>query len=152
SGLERRCRFLVQDLCELETGTQHQLILGVTVLQHILDAQRLRCALGRMATHLHPSGRMVLLEAAPLRTTRRCDSPIFMARERSVYLDLFAECGLRLRSLSGVDPSPFRPWLLPRLAALPQAARNAAAVAVSALSLPLDALFGRRALQRSWHA
>jgi SAM-dependent methyltransferase len=152
SGLEQRCRFLVQDLCALDTGAQHELVLGVTVLQHILEPERLRAALERMVMHLRPSGRMVLLEAAPMRATRRCDSPIFTARERGVYLELFSQCGLRLRSLNGVDPSPFRPWLLPRLGRLPRALRTTAALGVSAVSLPIDALFGRRALQRSWHA
>jgi SAM-dependent methyltransferase len=152
SGLEHRCRFLVQDLCRLDTGAQHDLVLGVTVLQHILEPDRLRGALERMAAHLHPRGRMVLLEAAPAQATRRCDSPIFTARERGAYLELFAECGLRVRSIKGVDPSPFRPWLLPRLAQLPRPVRNASAIAISALSLPIDALFGRWALQRSWHA
>lgn len=150
--LADQCRFLVQDLCQLDTGQRHELILAVTVLQHILDPGRLRQALERMVAHLHPAGRMVLLEAAPVRPTRRCDSPIFTARERSVYLDLFNDCGLRVRSITGVDPSPFRPWLLPRLASLPQALRTAAAVTIGALSLPIDALFGRRAPQRSWHA
>lgn len=94
---------------------------------------------------------MVLLEAAPVRASGRCDSPIFTARERDAYLELFARCGLRLRAISGVDPSPFRPWLLPRLGQLPQPLRSAAAIVASALSLPIDALFGRRALERSWH-
>lgn len=151
-GLGGRCRFLVQDLCQLDSGERHELILGVTVLQHILDPERLRRALERLAAHLEPSGRMVLLEASPVRATQRCDSPIFTARTRSAYLELFSECGLRLCGLRGVDPSPFRPWLLPRLAQLPRALRTASAVAASALSVPIDALFGRRAVQRSWHA
>ena len=151
SGLEGRCRFLVQDLCQLETGAQHELVLGVTVLQHILEPERLRQALERMAAHLHAEGQMVLLEAAPARATLHCDSPIFTARERGAYLELFRQCGLRLRGINGVDPSPFRPWLLPRLAQLPPALRDASAIAASALSLPIDALFGRRALRRSWH-
>ncbi len=86
-----------------------------------------------------------------MHATGRCDSPIFTARERGAYCELFDQCGLRLCSMSGVDPSPFRPWLLPRLARLPRPIRTASAVAVSALSLPIDALFGRSALQRSWH-
>jgi 2-polyprenyl-3-methyl-5-hydroxy-6-metoxy-1,4-benzoquinol methylase len=152
SRLESRCRFMTQDLCRLDTGAQHDLVLGVTVLQHILEPDRLRGALERMVAHLHPSGRMVLLEAAPVRATQRCDSPIFTARERGAYLELIAECGLRVLSIRGVDPSPFRPWLLPRLTQLSGPMRTASAVAISALSLPIDVLFGRRALQRSWHA
>ena len=151
-GLERRCRFLCQDLCRLDTGARHDLVLGVTVLQHILEPERVRRALERMVAHLHAAGRMVLLEAAPAQAREHCDSPIFRARERSAYLDLFAECGLRVVSINGVDPAPFRPWLLPRLGTLPRPLRTAAAVAAGALSVPIDALFGRRALQRSWHA
>jgi SAM-dependent methyltransferase len=152
AGVADRCRFLVQDLAQLELGGQFDLVLAVTVLQHILDPDRLHCALSRMAAHLKPAGRMVLLEAAPVRATRRCDSAVFTARERRVYRELFRACGLRLHAVGGVDPAPFRSWLLPHLGRLPPALRVAAIAAISALSLPIDALAGRRAVERSWHA
>ncbi|MBV8910226.1 MAG: class I SAM-dependent methyltransferase [Gammaproteobacteria bacterium] len=147
-----RCRFLVQDLAALETHEKFDLVLSVTVLQHILDAEALRRALARMAAHLAPDGRLVLLEAAPERHAPHCDSAVFRARERRDYLELFRECGLALRAVTGVDPAPFKTWLLPHLKRLSPSGRLAALAAVTALSLPIDVLFGRAAARGSWHA
>lgn len=152
AGLGERCRFLVRDLAELELDASFDLVLAVTVLQHILDPARLRRSVQRMAGHLAPQGRMLLLEAAPMHGTRRCDSDTFTARQRHTYLELFRDCGLRLRAVRGVDPAPFRNWLLPHLRRLPVPLHWTASTAASALSFPFDALLGRRAAARSWHA
>jgi SAM-dependent methyltransferase len=152
AGLMDRCRFLTQDLAALDAGERFDMILGVTVLQHILDPEALRSAVTRMADHLADGGRMVLLEAAPMQISRYCDTSIFRARQRGDYLKLFAECGLRLRSISGVDPAPFKYRLLPYLPRLPKRLSVAAVTVATALSIPIDALFGRRAVNRSWHA
>ena len=153
SGLTSRCRFAVQDSAALEiAGGSFDLILCVTMLQHILDAGALRSALQRMARHLAPGGRLVILEAAPARLASRCNTPVFTARQRSTYLDLFRECGLQVRAISGVDPAPFRTWLLPHLPRLPRAFRFGALALVTALSAPIDALCGRQLTERSWHA
>src|SRR6266436_8511173 len=119
-GVAERCRFLVQDLALLDAGEKFDLVLGVTVLQHILDPQALRNAMQRMVAHLTERGTVILLEAAPNRAVENCDSSIFRARQRSAYLRLFADCGLRVRAITGVDPAPFKPWLLPYLPRLPQ--------------------------------
>jgi SAM-dependent methyltransferase len=147
-----RTRFIVQDLAHLDANGTFDLILGVTVLQHILDPEALRSAVKRMADHLAPGGRMVLLEAAPSSIAKHCDTTVFRARQRSVYLDLFAEQGLQLRAISGVDPAPFKTWLLPHLRGLPRPLGLAALAAVTLASTPIDVLFGRVAVQRSWHA
>ena len=151
-GVLERCRFLVQDLAHLDAGGKFDLVLSVTVLQHILEPQALRAAVRRMAAHLGESGRLVLLEAAPARAIASCDSPIFQARARSAYLRLFAECGLRVCAITGVDPAPFRTWLLPHLPRLARPVRSAALGLATALSIPIDVLLGRRAVDRSWHA
>jgi len=148
----RKCRFLVQDSAALDVGEQFDLVLGVTVLQHILDPEALRSALLRMSDHLTDGGRIVLLEAAPTRATGDCDSTIFRARNRNDYLRLFSECGLCVRAVSGVDPAPFKMMLLPYLPRLPPRVSLFAVAVATALSLPIDALFGRRAVGRSWHA
>ena len=150
--LRGQCRFLVQDLAALEAGDTYDLVLSVTVLQHILDAEALRAALQRMVQHLDRDGAMVLLEAAPQHPVGTCDSAIFRARARSSYLRLFSECGLEVRAITGVDPAPFRTWLLPHLPQLPSPMRLAALAAVTALSLPIDVPFGRLMVERSWHA
>jgi len=151
-GVLARCRFLVQDLAHLDAGEKFDLVLGVTVLQHILEPQALRAAVRRLADHLSEAGRLVLLEAAPDRSLGSCDSPIFQARPRSAYLRLFAECGLRVRAVTGVDPAPFKVWLWPHLPRLGPPVRTAALILATALSVPIEVLFGRRAVGRSWHA
>jgi hypothetical protein len=105
-----------------------------------------------MVSHLAPGGRMVLLEAAPTAAVSRCDSTIFTARNREVYLDLIASCGLEVRALTGVDPAPFRKQLVPYIRKLPRGAGLSLLALATALSLPIDALFGRRAVKQSWHA
>lgn len=152
SGVADRCRFLVQDLAQLDSGETYDLIIGVTVLQHILDPEGLRAAVQRMSNHLAPGGRMVLLEAAPARAANRCDTSVFRARPRKVYLDLFSEAGLELCAISGVDPAPFKTWLLPHLRKLPPSLAMASVALVTLLSTPIDMVFGRHAVQRSWHA
>lgn len=151
-GLATNCRFEAQDLSELDAGATFDLVLGVTVLQHILDGAALRAAVTRMTAHLAPAGRMVLLEAAPAAHARHCDSTIFRARRRAEYLQLFAECGLKVTAITGVDPAPFKYRLLPHLKRLPRSLAKAMTTAASLASLPLDALFGRYAVDRSWHA
>jgi SAM-dependent methyltransferase len=152
AGLSNRCRFLVQDSTELDAGAPFDLVLGVTVLQHILDPLGLRAAVERMAAHLASTGRMILLEAAPTSTATRCDTTVFRARRRRDYLQLFRECGLRIHRVTGVDPAPFKTWLLPHLRKLPRAVSVTALAGATALSAPVDAVFGRWAVEHSWHA
>jgi SAM-dependent methyltransferase len=151
-GVAQRCQFRVQDLSNLEVDGQFDVVLGVTVLQHILDPELLRAAVRGMAARLAQGGRMVLLEAAPSTLVERCDSPVFRARRRDVYLELFRDCALELRALTGVDPAPLRMRLLPHLRRLPRTLSMSLLVLTTALSLPVDALFGRRAVKQSWHA
>ncbi|HEV3181157.1 MAG TPA: class I SAM-dependent methyltransferase [Steroidobacteraceae bacterium] len=151
-GVAGRCRFLVQDLAALDAGGKFDLVLSVTVLQHILEPAALRAALQRMVAHLGAGGRLVLLEAAPNRLIENCDSATFRARERDSYLRLFGECGLKVYAIGGVDPAPFKTWLLPHLPRVSREVRLAALAAITALSLPIDVLFGRAAAGRSWHA
>ena len=152
AGVAHRCRFLVQDAAALDVDGTFDLVLAVTVLQHILDPVAVCTAVERMVKHLAPGGRMVLLEAAPANLATHCDSAIFKARTRATYQRLFSAQGLTLCALHGVDPAPFKPWLLPRLKLLPKPLATAALAAVTALSAPVDLPFGRIAGRRSWHA
>src|SRR5581483_226902 len=120
AGVAERCRFHVQDVSDLKIGGQFDVVLAVTVLQHILDPVGLRAAVTAMSRRLAPGGRIVLLEAAPGNAVSRCDTTVFRARRRAVYLDLFRACGLRVRALTGVDPAPFRSRLLPHIRRLPR--------------------------------
>lgn len=150
-GVGARCHFGVGDLASLETGERYALIVGVTVLQHILEPAALQRAIDNLARHLAPGGRMVLLEAAPTRRVGRCDTPIFTARDAETYRAAFTAAGLAVDAVTGVDPAPFKTLLLPHYARLPRALRIAALAAVVALSWPIDALLGRVAARASWH-
>jgi SAM-dependent methyltransferase len=151
-GVAERCRFAVADLVHLDLAEQFDLVLGVTVLQHILDPMSFRSAMFTMAAHVAPRGRMILLEAAPTALNNRCDSTVFTARHRDLYLDTFRTCGLEVRALTGVDPATFTKRLVPHLRNLPRGAGLGLLALATALSLPFNALFGRRAVNRSWHA
>jgi len=63
----------------------------------------------------------------------------------------FAGAGLRCTALRGVDPVPLKTLFLPRYARLPRALALAGLAATTALSLPVDVLFGRRWADASWH-
>ena len=151
-GVAARCRFLAQDLAALEVEGRFDLILGVTVLQHILEPVALHASVQRLASRLAADGVLILLEAAPERAVTSCDSPIFRARQREQYRRLFEGCGLTLQAVTGVDPAPFRSWLLPYLPRIPRALRATALAAVTLLSIPIDVPFGRLAARSSWHA
>src|ERR1700759_1402795 len=51
-GVADRCQFRVQDLSRLDVEGQFDLVLGVTVLQHILDPQLLEGAVRGIGTRL----------------------------------------------------------------------------------------------------
>src|SRR5258706_131819 len=61
-GVGDRCRFRVQDVSNLDVGERFDLILGVTVLQHILDPVALRAALAAcgVRTGSEESGRVTM--------------------------------------------------------------------------------------------
>jgi ubiquinone/menaquinone biosynthesis C-methylase UbiE len=151
TGLADHCRFHVADVAELNLDTRYNVILGVTVLQHILDPDRLELAIRRLKAHLAPAGHIVLIEAAPTRPTSRCDTSIFQARSEGSYRQVFAECGLRTTAVAGVDPMPLKTLLLPYYARLPKFLALSALALVTALSLPIDAFCGRRCVRPSWH-
>jgi 2-polyprenyl-3-methyl-5-hydroxy-6-metoxy-1,4-benzoquinol methylase len=151
-GVADRCDFRVQDLSLLDVGAKFDLVLGVTVLQHILDADALHRAVRSLVRHLAPGGRMVLLEAAPTASVDRCDSTVFRARPRAEYLALFRGSGLKVEAVGGVDPAPFRSQLLPHVRRMPRVLALPLLGLVTAMSLPINLLAARRAANRSWHA
>lgn len=150
-GLASRCEFRVEDVADFDLGCQFPLVLGITVLQHVMDHGRVAAAVERLATHLEPGGRLVLLEAAPTRPTSRCDSSIFVARDVSFYLELFARAGLDVVRVTGVDLSPLKAWFLPYYRRLPRPLAVAGLAAATAASLPVDAVAGRAWVGASWH-
>lgn len=150
-GVAQRCHFHVSDISALDIPGEFELVVGVTVLQHILDPRALRAALEALSSRVAPDGRIVLLEAAPANHVNRCDTTVFKARPRELYLDLFRDCGLELIGLTGVDPAPFRSRLLPHLRSLPKALAMGLIAMTTLLSLPVNGLLGRRSAAMSWH-
>ena len=148
---DRAVDYRVGDLRTLALGRTFDFVLAVTVLQHILDDADFGRAAANVARHLAPRGRAVLLEAAPSRANASCDTHVFRARTAEQYLAAFAAAGLRAVRVTGVDPAPFKTRVLPRYRTMPPLAAKTAMFAATALSLPYDALLGRRLVDRSWH-
>jgi 2-polyprenyl-3-methyl-5-hydroxy-6-metoxy-1,4-benzoquinol methylase len=150
-GVGASCHFMVGDLTQLALGRRFERAFGVTVLQHILHPFQLQRAVERLAAHLEPRGRLILLEAAPTRLVSRCNSPVFVAREERMYRAVFADAGLRCLAVRGVDPMPFKTWLLPRYAGWPRAFAVGLLLGATTLSFPFDVIAGRRLTSASWH-
>jgi len=151
AALDADCEFARADAVRFELGQRFDLILCVTVLQHILDPDAARQAIGRLAAHLAPQGRLVLLEAAPSRECRRCDSAVFTARPVDWYRSALRFAGLRIIATRGVDPVPLKVWLLPYYRRLPAFIRVAALALATSISLPLDLVLAPMATALSWH-
>jgi 2-polyprenyl-3-methyl-5-hydroxy-6-metoxy-1,4-benzoquinol methylase len=146
-----RASFAVGDAVSMNLGRTFDLILCVTVLQHILDPALARIAMQRLASHLSPGGQLILLEAAPPRRTNRCDTHVFRARPLEWYREALSAVGLSVVAKRGVDPMPFKTWLLPHYKRLPVSIGNLALALTTALTLPLDWTLGNRLSHWSWH-
>lgn len=150
-GLEGKCEFFVSDVADLALPLRFDLILCVTVLQHVLDDRQLESSLRHLGAHLAVGGRILLVEAAPSRRTTRCDSAVFVARDEEVYQQVFSAAGLRCLERQGVDPAPFKTWLLPWYRRLPRRVGEAALLAATLASLPIDYFAHKWPAGRSWH-
>ncbi len=146
-----RCRFRIGDAESPEVDASFDLVLCVSVLQHIPDHDRCAQTLARLSQVLAPGGRLVLLEAAPTHRESRCDTRGFRARTFDWYRRALEDSGLAIMDVLGVDPVPFTSWLLPHCRHLPRVVRNIALGATSALSLPVDWLLGPSLPWTSWH-
>ena len=149
--LSDRCRFLVADASAPALVGCFDVVFGVTVLQHVLDAERFEAAVKSVAEHLAPGGRAILLEAAPSQSTARCDSAVFVARDARFYEEAFARAGLQCVDVTGVDPAPFKTWFLPRYRTLPKWIAWAGLAAITAAGFLPDLILGRRWVTASWH-
>ena len=149
--VDDRCTFAQGDVVNLALGQSFDLILCVTVLQHIAHPEGIREALDRMRVHLAPEGRLVLLEAAPCALDERCDSSTFIARTESFYREAFLKAGLRCISMRGVDPLRLKSSFLPWYRRLPAAAGKTVLFGITAVSLPCDLALAPFLPSRSWH-
>lgn len=150
-GVASRCAFLEGDLVTLDLGRTFPLVFGVTVLQHIVDAGRFEDAVARLARHVAPGGRLVLLEAAPSRRREGRDNEVFRARTAEEYAAAFGRAGLRCAALTGVDPLPLKILFLPHHDRLPRPVAVAVLAILTGVSLPVEVLAGRSWVRSSWH-
>lgn len=145
------CEFQVGDAVSFDAARRFDLVLGVTVLQHVVDGADLRDAVFNMARHVRQSGTLILLEVAPTHATDRCDSPIFRTRTFASYAQLLSEAGLNVVEVTGVDIMPLRPLLLPATRILPSWMGRALVTAAALLSLPIDLVASRHFPNACWH-
>lgn len=143
--------FAVGDVVSMSLGRKFDLIVCVTVLQHILDPALARMAIQRLAAHLSVDGQLILLEAAPPARTTRCDTAVFRARPLDWYVEELRAVGLSVVAQRGVDPMPFKAWFMPHYKRLPPAVGNLALGLTTALTLPLDWALGGCLRRWSWH-
>lgn len=151
AGIASKCAFLEGDLVTMDLGRTFPLVFGVTVLQHIVDAGPFEEAVARLARHVAPGGRLVLLEAAPTHSWNERDSEIFRARTVEEYAAAFGRAGLRCAALTGVDPLPLKILFLPYHDRLPRPIAVAVLAVLTCLSLPVEVLAGRAWIRSSWH-
>ena len=151
AGLSSHCRFVQSDVTCLELPERFDVILGVTVLQHVLDDDRLAQTIVRLAGHLKPGGRMILVEAAPTQDYQSCNTATFQARPLSSYLRKMQAAGLKVVLVQGVDPSPLKLWVVPRFKNWPKALAMGALALATLVSLPIDILLARWLTRHSWH-
>jgi ubiquinone/menaquinone biosynthesis C-methylase UbiE len=150
-GQGARCAFELGDVNTLDLGRKFDLVVCVTVLQHILNPKDARGAITRLAAHLAPGGTLVLLEAAPTRSSSRCDTAVFRARTLEWYRDALQAAGMSVAAEAGVDPMPFKTWLLPYYRRLPALIAAVLLAVATALALPLDWALRDRLRHHSWH-
>jgi 2-polyprenyl-3-methyl-5-hydroxy-6-metoxy-1,4-benzoquinol methylase len=151
AGLAPFCDFVESDVTALELGRRFDIVIGVTVLQHVLGEDRLRAAANRLAQHLEPGGRLIMLEAAPCEPRACAETETFRVRTLKAYVAAIEAAGLTIEAIRGVDPLPFKLWVVPRFRRWPRPFAIAALLIATLCSLPLDLLLAHRLRERSWH-
>ncbi len=151
AGLADRCEFHQADVAEFSLGRTFDRILCVTTLQHVVSTERMHESVARIAAHLAPGGDAVLLEAAPSSRRAYCNTATFVAREEHVYREAFADAGLCVTHVTGVDPLPLKTWFLPLYKRLPPVVANALLFGITAVGLPVDYVFGPLLVDQAWH-
>ena len=145
------CDFAVGTVASHRFNQRFDVVLTVTVLQHVVHDDEFRAAIRNLASHLKVGGILALLEVAPTRLTSRCDSPVFRARPFSAYQSALTDAGLEIVSVDGVDAQLLRTLSLRAMRTLPPKLARALVSAVAPLALPLDFMAGRLFTNACWH-
>jgi ubiquinone/menaquinone biosynthesis C-methylase UbiE len=149
AGVE--CEFAVGGAAAFRSKQTFDVVLAVTVLQHVMDDEEFNAAIRNLTRHLKPSGQLVLLEVAPTSLTSSCDSAVFRARSLATYRTSLADAGLSIASIRGADAQLQRTLSLAALRALPTRMGRAVVSLAAPLVLPLDLVVGRLLPDASWH-
>ena len=75
----------------------------------------------------------------------------FKARILDTYVTALEAAGLAIRDIRGVDPAPFKLWVVPRFQRWPRPVALAALALATLISLPVDLLLARLLTRRAWH-
>lgn len=145
------CRFIRCDVTNIDLDERFDVIFGVTVLQHVLGTRTLAATIVRLAQHLKPGGRLIMVEAAPTLEHSGCDTQTFHARTLSTYVSHAVDAGLRITHVAGVDPAPFKLWVVPRFKRWPRPLALSFLAAATLLALPFDLLLAKLKVHQSWH-
>lgn len=145
------CDFAVGSVVSSRFERRFDVVLTVTVLQHVIDDGEFRAAIRNLAIQLRPGGTLTLLEVAPTRLTSNCDSAVFRARPFSSYRAALIDAGLEIVSVDGVDARLLRTLSLAAMRTLPAPLARALVSAAAPLALPLDFLAGRLFTNACWH-
>lgn len=127
--------------------------LAVTCLQHIISDEEMERSITIISRALKPGGVFILLEVAPDKEIKRCDTEIFKARTRLFYKRVCEAHGLFLEDVRSVDPSPFKRWFIPYYRRLPAGLGRLIITAITIPSFAIDIIFaGAHYLTASsWH-
>ncbi len=151
AGLLERCRFIHSDISSLSLQQQFDVIIGVTVLQHVLNDTDLEAIIRQFSRALKPHGRLILVEAMPTHENGACDTQTFRARRLAVYSDAIKGSGLQISHIAGIDPAPFKLWVVPNFRRWPRPLALLALGLATLASLPVDLLLAPLLVRSSWH-
>ncbi len=150
-GRGTTCEFRQGDVTRLEVDGPFDLILAVTVLQHLRDDLELDRAFTRLSSLLGPRGRLVLLEAAPRLSGERTEHGHLRIRDEAAYRSAAESVGLRLEAITGVDLFPLKKFFLPLYSRLPRLIADIGLAGMTGVILPAELALGRRWVAASWH-
>ncbi len=92
-----KVKLLATSLEELDLpAASFDLVIGVNVLQHILEPGSFSQAISRMTGVLQPRGHILVMDFSPIKVAQRNPSPYIVIRSRQDYIDTFNQAGCRL--------------------------------------------------------
>lgn len=145
------CDFTVGSVVSRRFGRRFDVVLAVTVLQHVLDDGEFHSAIRNLADHIAPGGALVLLEVAPTQLTSCCDSAVFRARPLAAYRAALIGAGLEIVKVGGVDAQVLRTFSLAAMRTLPPKVARALVAAAALVAMPVDFMLGRLVPNACWH-